>query len=211
MFSQARKYILYTNQNLLQGIRALFNTYVVGGNGWKNPEVLPSLLWRGCLVCMLTSQSAQKKGRGRQSRQRTTAELLEHCWHMWASTFSRATAVLTSCGLAALQLSEKIVFLVLQLDEATRGLGVGASISSPVASHKDSWRSCKNPSVQMVKKKNQNTNICLFNSVLYVVAVKGITFFHNFDNKNFKYKGLHTLHIQPKNILTQCFGQLEAT
>ena len=76
------------------------------------------------------------------------------------------------------QFSENIVFLMLQLDEARRGLGVGASISSPVASHKDSWRSCKNPSVKMVKKKNQKQKILFIEQcVLCVVAVKGITFF----------------------------------
>ena len=68
----------------------------------------------------------------------------------------------------------------------------------------------KNPLLKWLKK-NKSTNISLFNSALYVVAVKGITFFHNFDLLNFKYKVLHTMQIQQKNILTQCFGQLEAT
>ena len=66
------------------------------------------------------------------------------------------------------QFSENIVFLMLQLDEARRGLGVGASISSPVASHNDSWRSSKYPSVKMVKKKNQKQKFLLL--ILHTVC-----------------------------------------
>ena len=116
-------------------------------------------------MCILASHSAQKKGHGRQSRQRTTAVLLRHCWQMWVSTFSCATAVLTRRGLSALQLSAKRLFRVLQFDEARREvLGVGASTSSPVASLSDCWRSRRNPSVKKSKV-----------SVLYGVVVKGTT------------------------------------
>lgn len=87
---------------------------------------------------------ATKKGRGLQSRQQTTAEFLQHCWQMWVSTFSCATAVLTRCGLAALQLSEKRLFLVHQFEEARREApGVG-STSLPVASLNDCWRFLRN-------------------------------------------------------------------
>lgn len=128
-------------------------------------------------MCMLASHSAQKKGRGRQSRQRTTAVLLRHCWQIWVSTFSCATAVLTRRGLSALQLSAKRLFRVLQFDDARReALGVGASTSSPVASLSDCWRSCRNSSVKKSKV-----------SVLYGVAVKGITAVLNSGKFVFKY------------------------
>lgn len=156
-----------TSQNLPQGERTLFNTEDVGGNGWKNPAVLASLLWRGCLECMLASHSAQKKGHGRQSRQRTSAVFVQHCWQMWVSTFSCATVVLTRRGLSALQLSAKRLLRVLQFDEARReALGDGASTSSPVASLSECWRSRRNSSVKMVQNRSKV-------NVLYGVAVKG--------------------------------------
>ena len=146
-------YLKYIVQNLPHWQRSIFCTVVVGGNGWKNPKVLASRLWRGCLVCMTTSHSAQNKGRGRQSRQRTTAKLLQHCWHFRVPTFSCASAVLTRRGLAAFQLSEELLFLVLQFNEAEReACGVGDSTPSPVASLSDCWRSRRNPSVKIVQK-----------------------------------------------------------
>lgn len=143
------------NQNLPQGQRASFSTKVVGGIGWKNPAVLASLLWRGCLVCMLTSHPAQRKGRGRQSRQRITADCLQHCWQMLLFTCSFATVVLTRRGLSALQLSEKRLFRVLQLEEAWSDAGASTSswIASPV-SVSACWRSCRSSSDKMVQKKS---------------------------------------------------------
>lgn len=154
----SKKYILFVDkkQNLPQEQRALLSTKVVGGIGWKNPAVLASLLWRGCLVCMPTSHSPQRKGRGRQSRQRITAGCLQHCWQVVLFTRSFANMLLTRRGLSALQLSEKRLFRVLQFEEARCGAGVPTSfwIASP-ASVRSCWRSCRSPSDETVQRSQK--------------------------------------------------------
>ncbi len=103
-------------------------------------------------MCMLTSHSAQKKGRGRQSPHRTTAGLLPHCWQMRVATFSCAAAVFTRRGLSALHLTEKRLCRVLQFEEARRGsleVTRGDASSSEVLLS-ECWRSCRKHSVKIV-------------------------------------------------------------
>lgn len=113
--------------------RALSTTQVVGGNGWKNPAIVASLLWNTWFRCILTSQSAQKNGCGRQSRQRTAAGLLPHCWQIWVVAFCCATMVFTRQGLSFSHLSERRLFRVDQSEEARGGAGAvsWSSKSSP--------------------------------------------------------------------------------
>ena len=76
--------------------------------------------------------------------------------------------MLTRRGLAAFQLSEELLFLVLQFNEAEReACGVGDSTPSPVASINDCWRSRRNPSV-----KNSTKESVLYLKCLYGMAVK---------------------------------------
>lgn len=143
------RYVLHTQTRTYHNGKEPLTTKVVGGNGWKNPAVMASLLWRTCLVCMLTSQSAQRKGRGRQSQHRTAAGFLPHCWQMCVATFSCAAAVFTRRGLSALHLSEKRLCRLIQFKEARRGsLGVSrGDASSPEDSLNECWRSCRKHSV----------------------------------------------------------------
>lgn len=101
---------------------------------------------------MLTSRSAQKKGRGQQSAHRTTARLLLHCWQIRVATFSCAAAVFTRRGLSVLHISEKRRCPLLQFKEARRGsLEVPrGDVSSSEVLLSESLRTCRKHSVKIV-------------------------------------------------------------
>ena len=113
--SPARKYSLYTcKPELTTGAKGLIQYKCCLGQ-W---------LEESCSTGISVAEGVS----GLQSRQRTTAVLLQHCWQMWVSTISCATVVLSRGGLSALQLSAKRLFHVLQFDEAKARQGKARQI-----------------------------------------------------------------------------------
>lgn len=78
----------------------------VGGMGWKKPSVMASLSWKTCFLWTLESQAGQRNWvpEGTQSRQRTTASAVLHCWQHCFITVSAANLQFKSSGIAALNL-----------------------------------------------------------------------------------------------------------
>lgn len=129
-----------TNKSLPQWQRVLSIMHVVDGNGSRKKKVsVVSLLWSTYLGCVVMSHSAQKNACGKQSQQRTTAEVMWHCWQLCTPTLSFAATLFTSRGLSAPHVPQKRQVLVVQSLEARRGSDVfGGSWPSlePVLSEK---------------------------------------------------------------------------
>ena len=148
--------VTFKYYNLPHWVKTLSTTQVVGGNGWKNPCVIESLLWNTWPRWTLTSHWPQRNGCGRQSQQRITAGPFPQCWQIRVAACCPATMVLTRRGLSFSHHPDMRLFRVDQSVEAWGGVS-SSRMSSP-SERLSSWRKDSVKTMNNIEQKTMALN-----------------------------------------------------
>lgn len=117
----------------------------VGGIGFKKPSIMAPLSWKKFFLWMIESHNEQRNWvpTGTQSRYRTSASTVLHCWEQCWVTVSAANLQFNSSGIAALNFSPQINCLLVHADMvgvSSTSTDAGAGTVTELSRSLSRWR-----------------------------------------------------------------------